>query len=225
MQKQTIANVVALCLCALLLAGCGAPQVEQSSSDNRVSASQTLSQSLSQPESEPPEDESKESFDFESPEAWQGEYPPALCTGWHASPVLGSGFSQRFLFLADGTFYFSANQMKMSDRVRYMDGTWRYEEGLVYLELHRKVVIEGGEVTAGEASYVDMIKGGVYRKYELEPDNYEHLQYTVEQADPGADSVYKNSILLGETQYWDAHGVGYDDMPDAWDTYEEGEPS
>lgn len=213
--------IFAATMALLLLVACGQ---NVSSKGVASSSASVTSMSLSEPEvSSVPTPESRPAFD--SPEAWEGELPSALCTGWHASSVLGSGFSDRFLFLENGTFYFTANGMNYNNRTRYMDGVWRYEDGVVHLEVHHKVVIEGGKLTDGFASIINYIEGGVHCKIELQPNEYEEILLPVEITDAGEDSPYPNSILLNEVQYWDAAGVMYDDMLDAWDWYEDGDPS
>ena len=143
----------------------------------------------------------------------------ALCRGWHGSPVVGSGYNDRYLFLEDGSFYFAANQMSI-DRLRYMDGEWACDEDIVKLTVKRKIVIEGGKEEAGDGSMIKIIVGGDYVKVDHEPDQYELLEYRLTFFEPDSDVKTVGIIIgmiLGEQQFWGSQGVDYDELLSMWD--------
>ena len=66
---------------------------------------------------------------------------------WHASPVLGSGWSSRLGFLEDDTFIYATNQMDGMTRERYIAGEWSInQDGLLTLHCRETLKWEGGEV-------------------------------------------------------------------------------
>mgnify|MGYP003623357012 FL=1 len=160
--------------------------------------------------------------DLKAIELWAEPYPVELCRGWHASEVLAAGFSDRYLLLEDGTFYFAANEMTGAVRLRYMDGTWIFEDGNLLLTVKRKIVVEGGVEIPGYASLINDIEGGQHVKYELEPEQYEYILLPVSLAT--SEFHFKVSIRLGEQQFWGGRGAGnggadYDELPEIWDRH------
>jgi hypothetical protein len=63
---------------------------------------------------------------------------------WHASPVLGSGWSERYLLCYDGTFLWIASQMDGEARTRYVYGTWSVSGGNIELDVQLILRLEGG---------------------------------------------------------------------------------
>jgi len=52
------------------------------------------------------------------------------CIGlWHASPAVGSGFSERLALNDDNTFLWAASQMDGMERARFRSGTWAVKNG------------------------------------------------------------------------------------------------
>jgi hypothetical protein len=66
---------------------------------------------------------------------------------WHASPVLGSGWSNRLAFLEEGVFVYAASTMDGESRERFIAGEWTVSEGgtltLLIIEVLRW---EGGRI-------------------------------------------------------------------------------
>ena len=166
---------------------------------------------------------STQSLSYSAPSEEQPQYVTAefLIDGWHESPTLGSGFSERYLFQADGLFYFTGNTMRAGDRLRYMDGNWTYENGELYLTIKRKIVIEGGIVVEGEVSFFNRIEGGEEVRYTFDADECENQTFSVREVPVDADMSpwTEKSMELDEIQFWAAPGVGYEDMPTYWDDY------
>ena len=225
---KKLVMVLAAAMALLLLAACGAPASSESLAPSSASVAPVSSSELPAASSDSQSEEIRAMENrpaFDSAEMWAGGHPEALQGGWQASQSMGSGPSERFLFLEDGTFYFTGNTMSYRNRLRYMDGGWRYENGTLCLEVHRKVVIEGGKLAEGSGRVIDYIKGGVYRKYEFASGQYENLELPVDIVDSGEGFDYLDSVLLNGEQYWNAGGVGYTDMPEAWDWFEDMESS
>ena len=71
---------------------------------------------------------------------------------WHASPMLGSGWSQRLSFL-DSTFIYAASEMDGETRERFISGEWSVSsDGLLTLSCHVALKWEGGEVVSAAGS-------------------------------------------------------------------------
>ena len=142
-----------------------------------------------------------------------------LCGGWHKGPVVGSGYSTRYLFMDTGEFYFAESEMPHSFRLLYMDGEWTFEDGLLQLTIKRKIVIEGGalELEKGYDIPFSVVKGGERVKISLEPNHYEQLEYKVELINEilPEDNGHK-SILLNGRKFWANPGVDYDEMLSMW---------
>jgi hypothetical protein len=72
---------------------------------------------------------------------------------WHASPVLGSGWSGRLGFLDDATFIYAANEMDRETRVRFVTGEWSVSsDGWLTLFCKEALRWDGGEVVPAMAS-------------------------------------------------------------------------
>ena len=72
---------------------------------------------------------------------------------WHASPMLGSGWSLRLSFLDDSTFIYAASEMDGETRERFIKGEWSVSpEGLLTLFCREALMWEGGEVVPAMGS-------------------------------------------------------------------------
>lgn len=65
---------------------------------------------------------------------------------WQDSDVMGSGWSNRYHFFADGHFSFVTSTMDCSSRLRQIDGTWTLEKGQLKLNKQRVLTFEGGKL-------------------------------------------------------------------------------
>jgi hypothetical protein len=72
---------------------------------------------------------------------------------WHASPVLGSSWSDRLLMEADGTFIYAASGMDGETRERFISGTWSINPDRA-LTLSRAVTLiwTGGKILLASGS-------------------------------------------------------------------------
>ena len=92
---------------------------------------------------------------------------------WHASPALGSGWSQRLGLLDDSTFIYAANEMDGETRDRFITGGWSVSpDGLLTLSCREVLRWDGGEVvpaTASTATETEIINACLV-KFEYYPD-------------------------------------------------------
>jgi len=96
---------------------------------------------------------------------------------WHASYVLGSGWSSRLCFLDDSTFIYAANEMDGETRERFITGGWSVNaDGLLTLSCSEVLRWDGGEVvpatastaTATEIINAELVKFEYYPVLEIE---------------------------------------------------------
>ena len=72
---------------------------------------------------------------------------------WHASPALGSGWSQRLGLLEGSKFIYAASEMDGETRKRFVTGEWSVSsDGLLTLSCRAALRWEGGEVVPATAS-------------------------------------------------------------------------
>ena len=137
---------------------------------------------------------------------------------WHGSPVLGSGWSERFALYNDGTFIWGANEMDGATRLRYFAGTWDVKDGQLTLNVQILIGWEGGEVVqnTGIASYgsSEVIMNPevvVYRCDEVLTLPVSKITYDQER---GLDTATFN-----ELQCWDYTAQAEDAMAGFWQSY------
>jgi hypothetical protein len=135
---------------------------------------------------------------------------------WHGSPVLGSGWSERFALYGDGSFIWGANEMDGETRLRYMAGTWDVKEGQLLLTVALAVGWEGGEVVAnnGIASYASeqVILNPTIVSYQI--DN-EILTLPVGKITRDAERGLDTAVF-NELQCWDYTAQGAGAMNGFW---------
>lgn len=96
----------------------------------------------------------------ESPEEAPGEPVPEpianpqdhLVGIWHASPELGSGWSDAYLLGADGQAEFRANQMDCEKRLIGRSGRWSVKSSTLELRFSTEDRLEGGRIVVDETS-------------------------------------------------------------------------
>lgn len=223
-QQQVISTIIAF---ILLLVFVACHSTEPSSQTVLISTSVSIASSISDTAFNSEETQSSSVIlPFEAPENWQEPLPKGMMRGWYGSTSVGAGYVNRYLFQADGTFYFAQNANLAGERLRYMDGDWHYKDGMIVLTVKRKIVIEGGEYVEGDAAkpLLSDIIGGTRVQIELIPENYEILQLPLRIVEtdieyPAGDDI-KGSIMLGEEQYWAKGGIDYNEMLAYWDNPE-----
>lgn len=175
---------------------------------------------------------------FDAPDLWETPHPKALVGNWHGFYMVPSAYVERFIFEESGIFYYTANRMDEADRLRYMDGTWIFEDGLLTLTVVHKIVLEGGTVVEGTGSMVREVEGGRHVPYALDAGEQEQLQYPVAVASydepewlPDTSSseelMYLEyfrgipSVTIDGKRFWKLTSAGYDDIPKEWGKLQE----
>jgi hypothetical protein len=72
---------------------------------------------------------------------------------WHRSPVVGSGYAERYFFHEDGGFKWCSNQMDGSTRLFAYRGRWELHRSMVEVTVTGYEWLEGGRIAAPYASY------------------------------------------------------------------------
>ena len=136
---------------------------------------------------------------------------------WHASPVLGSGWNERFALYNDGTFIWAVNQMDGASRLRYILGFWDVQDNMLVLSAQVFIVWEGGEVVSNSDGHL-----GSYSSAEVIENPY-IFAFTVNQlfalplGAPKADGQRGlDTVTIGQQQYWDYTGQAVGAMDDFW---------
>jgi hypothetical protein len=132
---------------------------------------------------------------------------------WHASPGVGSGFSERFALYSDGIFVWAANDMDGISRTRYLAGCWDVAGGQLLLTTTMAVSWEGGEVVDGP--YASFATDQVIT-------NPSTVLYRIDQTfllDLSAisqdSSVGKDTTTIGGLQCW-SYGDDYSMVDGFW---------
>ncbi len=137
---------------------------------------------------------------------------------WHASPVLGAGWSERFALYEDGSFIWAANQMDGESTCRYFAGTWEIQDG--NLLLHSKLVVgwEGGELVEntgiGSFASEQVLLNPTIVVYTLVQEFWVPLGEITHDSGNGRDTV-----MFNELQLWDFSEAGDSGMEDFWQSF------
>ena len=123
---------------------------------------------------------------------------------WHASPIVGAGYSERFALYEDGTFLWGANDMDGASRIRYLAGTWSINNGELTMDCAVAVVWEGGKEQDNSNGHF-----GSYGSSVVITD-YKTMIYCVEEQYvlPIGKIVFDSqrevdSVTIGELTCWD----------------------
>ena len=65
---------------------------------------------------------------------------------WQDNEVVASGWSNTFLFFADGTFKFFYNQMDQRKNQISFSGSWQVDGDGLYLDVRQRSYLEGGRL-------------------------------------------------------------------------------
>jgi hypothetical protein len=77
----------------------------------------------------------------------------AMTGFWHASPVVGSGYSAMYLLHPDGRFVYRPSQMDGRLRLRELSGKWWLEDGCLMAAVDSLLYAVGGEVAEPYGSW------------------------------------------------------------------------
>ena len=127
---------------------------------------------------------------------------------WHASPVLGSGWSKRLGLMDDSTFIYAASQMDGQTRERFITGEWRMSsDGLLKISCRETLKWEGGEVvpamgstgTEKEIINATLVKVMLDKKIEIQIGNYVYDDSTPH---PQRICLPDNGAIWGGDGWW-----------------------
>jgi hypothetical protein len=146
--------------------------------------------------------------------------PTSYARVWHGSPVMASGWSERFVLYDDGTFIWGANEMDGASRLRYLAGAWDIRNGTLTLDCYFAVVWEGGTevqnngqlASYGSATVIQNPKVAVYQvsdTLELPVSGITH--------DKERDL---DTVVFNELQCWDYSGQADGAVADFWNAVE-----
>ena len=134
---------------------------------------------------------------------------------WHASPVLGSGFSVRLALNDDFTFLWAASEMDGLERVRFRSGAWTVDNGNLWLTVEDEVRWEGGrEVSAlgSMATETEIVDAEVVTSKLTIPAVE---QYEVSLVKEDAKFFDCKTVTIGVVQYWElAHPMDLESLYD-----------
>ena len=118
---------------------------------------------------------------------------------WHASPVVGSGFSERLELNANGTFYWAENEMDGVSRERFSSGTWSINNGVLTLSVTEKLAWEGGALEFSPIYGSDVLVNTTLALVE-EPGT---LSYQISTIATDPEVFDKRTFTANGTQYWE----------------------
>ena len=117
---------------------------------------------------------------------------------WQASPVVGSGYSERLALNADGTFFWAESQMNGLSRERFSSGTWSVTNGVLTLAVAERLVWEGGTVENNP------ILGGdaLVDTHMVVAQQSDTLTYQLSDVTTDSGANNKLTFTANGTQYW-----------------------
>ena len=184
MKKRHIALLLIAMI--LMLAGCK-HESEKQQQQEPVSPSETVTAPLS------PEGTSEEEI-LPSENIMEG-----YLGLWQDSPVVGSGYSERLMLYADGTFHMATSQMDGLTRERFRSGTWSIEDGMLKFTVTDRLLWAGGAIEEDPAWITDVIRDPDII-YVNTPDN---LEYELSSVTTDAEYGDKRTFNIGGKQYWE----------------------
>lgn len=129
--------------------------------------------------------------------------PDSLVGVWQDSDVLGSGWSNSFLFFKDGTYGFFPSQMDCSKRLLAYYGKWKINDDVMIITVTQRVILEGGvmEKSTGSCGSDSTLIGATEKTVKVKPK--EELEYSVSKI------YYDNSsgnerrfVYIDGMKYW-----------------------
>ncbi len=122
---------------------------------------------------------------------------------WQDSDVLGSGWSNSFLFYDNGSFKFFFSQMDCAKKIVSYSGKWKINSDTLRLTVKEMTTIKGGKLVASEGSCAgdSMITGGWLAKLKIDPP--EKLLFPLSKVtseDP--DGTKREVLIIDNKKYW-----------------------
>lgn len=131
--------------------------------------------------------------------------PDSLVGVWQDNEIVGSGWSNTFLFFGDGSYTFYVNQMDCSKRLVSYGGIWRISdvEEAVIFRVDERVVVEGGkmEKSYGSCASDSMLTGGVNKTVKVTP--LEQIDYSISKVySEISGGLERKFIYIDGVKYW-----------------------
>ncbi len=122
---------------------------------------------------------------------------------WQNSAVLGSGWSDTYLFFEDGTFRFFYSQMDCAKREVSYTGNWKLDESDLILSIIDITILEGGEMvlSTGSCGSDSTLINAVEKKLLYDPP-VRSVLHKVKYHVISIDGVERKTISLDGTKYW-----------------------
>jgi len=123
---------------------------------------------------------------------------------WHASPVVGSGYSERLALNADRTFLWAASQMDGQERTRFRSGVWTADGGRLKLTTNEEIRWEGGREVPAYASWgTDTV---IEDARNVLVKLTESAEYKISPITVDTEVLGKRTVTIGGVQYWEMAG-------------------
>jgi len=122
---------------------------------------------------------------------------------WHASPVLGSGFSARLALSDDFTFLWAASQLDGLERARFRSGTWMLDKDSLWLTVKEEIRWEGGREEPASGSMVtekEIVDAEVVTSKLTIPAVEE---YEVSLVERDVEVFGQKTVIISGIQYWE----------------------
>lgn len=131
------------------------------------------------------------------------QVPDSLIGVWQDSEVLGSGWSNSFLFFKDGTYKFFSSQMDCSKRLLSFSGKWKVNDDVMTLTVVERVIVTGGVMVISDGSCASdsTLIEGTEKTVKVKPK--EKMEYSVSkiytESLPGLERKF---IYIDAMKYW-----------------------
>jgi hypothetical protein len=119
---------------------------------------------------------------------------------WDTQPVAASGYINRHAFLENGLVQIYENEMDCQKRLLSSIGTWRIENNTIFINLSKKLVVNGGKLipSAGSCSSDNELIDGYTAFEEINP--VLNIEYKIQEitSSPFVESSDDKSLIKTE---------------------------
>lgn len=190
--KKLLIALMALCL--VCLAACGGLAGQPSGSTPPLAVTERPAAGTSQTASQEQEPSTGSDPQIDHEE---------LVGLWHASPVVGAGFSIRLFLVDEHNFIWIASQMDGMERVRARSGYWSVADDRLELNTTEEICWEGGFPVPAFASWgsdqviveADVVE---YRLTQPIKESYSLSAVTTDTV-----VLDKRTVTIGDAQFWE----------------------
>lgn len=122
----------------------------------------------------------------------------SLAGSWHANPIVGSGYSERFMFKDDGSVVFYVSEYDSSSNVLSKLGTYTYEKDDIRIHFNKVINLDGTTNSISE----DVLYGLISVE-EVDPNESPYpIKITLKMANGDTIDYWKYS----DEMMWDNYG-------------------